>query len=177
VQVVVQRMASALEHVHRCGVIHRDVKPENILLARPDDPSSCMLSDFDMAILNETASKAGRRIVGTAGYCAPEILLQNPFSYKVDTFSLGVVMYVSLVGDAPFPLAWNAKAKQLITTGQVSFDRCWEVYFFVLSLYSIRPPLTDVSFSRRIPSLRKRKDAFKKCSVRIQRQGQACPPF
>eukprot|EP00658_Telonema_sp_P-2_P050383 TRINITY_DN38419_c0_g1_i1.p1 TRINITY_DN38419_c0_g1~~TRINITY_DN38419_c0_g1_i1.p1 ORF type:complete len:201 (-),score=52.54 TRINITY_DN38419_c0_g1_i1:166-768(-) len=95
-------IVAALQHVHSFGVIHRDIKPENLLLSAPDDPGRLLLSDFDMAIEDSADSQEKFGLVGTVGYTAPE-LGSVDYSFKVDVWSLGVVMYVMLVGGHPWP--------------------------------------------------------------------------
>ena len=64
------------------GVVHRDIKPENILLLKPDDPTSVLLSDFDMSIEDCVSAKEKFGLVGTKGYTAPELGSMD-YSYKV----------------------------------------------------------------------------------------------
>jgi eukaryotic-like serine/threonine-protein kinase len=102
-----QRLASALEEVHRAGIVHRDIKPSNIFLAGDDDRGdvarACML-DFGIArVLAATTLTAPGAVVGTPGYMAPEqIRADGDPKGASDVFSLGCVLFECLTGRAPF---------------------------------------------------------------------------
>ena len=106
-------LARALEVAHGAGVIHRDVKPANIQLARrPDGSSRTVLLDFGIArSLDPSVTLTGTGlVVGTAGYIAPEVGMGGRTAdERSDIYSLGVVLYEALVGAPPF-VAANAMA-------------------------------------------------------------------
>ena len=96
-------MAQALDYAHHRGVIHRDVKPSNILFTETNEP---MLSDFGIAkILDTNVSDAltGSGVgIGTPEYMAPEQGLGLPVDARTDIYSLGIVLYEILTGRKPF---------------------------------------------------------------------------
>jgi eukaryotic-like serine/threonine-protein kinase len=102
----VQRMArevlAALEAAHRAGVVHRDIKPGNLLLT-PD--SSVKVADFGIAkaaeALGSDVTMTGQ-VVGTPAYLAPERLEGRPATAPSDLYSLGVVLYEALSGTKPY---------------------------------------------------------------------------
>ena len=98
------KVAEALHAVHDAGVVHRDVKPSNILLRHDGAP---VLTDFGLVLIQSDAA-AGRRmtmenvIVGTADYMSPEQVSGAPMDGRSDVYSLGVVLYELLCGHVPF---------------------------------------------------------------------------
>jgi eukaryotic-like serine/threonine-protein kinase len=103
---IVAHVGAALDALHRLGLVHRDVKPGNVLL----DPSGrALLTDFGVAraAAHSTLTKAGR-VVGTPDYLAPELIRGEPATPSTDIYALGCVAYAALAGAPPFadrPLA------------------------------------------------------------------------
>ena len=94
-------MAAGLEHMHENGYMHLDFKPENVLVTRN---ANVKLVDFDLAQpIPEKPKKASKKNPGTPAYMAPEQLLGQPISHRVDIFSFGVAAYELLTNQKPFP--------------------------------------------------------------------------
>ncbi len=97
---IISQAAAALQHAHDEGVVHRDVKPSNILL---DEHGTAQLSDFGFAYWSETnLNLTGSGLVGTPGYMSPEQCLGEGITELSDQYSLGVVLYQLVVGRIPF---------------------------------------------------------------------------
>jgi hypothetical protein len=97
----VARVAGALDAIHRAGLVHRDVKPANILFA---DSGHVYLSDFGLTRSTSTTSGPTRsgQWVGTAHYVAPEQIRGEAVDGRADVYALGGVLYFALTGEPPF---------------------------------------------------------------------------
>jgi serine/threonine-protein kinase len=110
---LVSQAAEALHHAHNAGIVHRDVKPGNLLI-RPD--GRLVLTDFGIArILAADLPTTAGQVVGTAAYLAPEQVLGAPVSPATDMYALGVVAYECLTLTRPF-VADTAVAVALMHT-------------------------------------------------------------
>ncbi len=97
---IIEQMASALQYAHDSGVIHRDVKPSNILI---DDKGNAWLSDFGTAYVHEaTAQLTGSGLIGTPHYMAPEQARGEPVTPRTDEYALGVILYQMCTGQLPY---------------------------------------------------------------------------
>ena len=105
----VKQLASALLYAHERKLVHRDVKPENMLLGSNNE---VLLSDFGIATASQSSRYDGTgQVVGTASYMAPEQILGKPVTAS-DQYALGVVVYEWLSGDRPFLGTFTEVASQ-----------------------------------------------------------------
>ncbi|MCU0463253.1 MAG: serine/threonine protein kinase [Anaerolineae bacterium] len=104
---LVRDIAAGLDAVHRVGVVHRDVKPSNILLRPTDYGVEAVLIDFGVVRVDSEASIAQRKeFIGTLHYAAPEQLMANrQADHRADIYALGVIAYQLLTGHHPFDVS------------------------------------------------------------------------
>ena len=98
---ILDQVAAALSAAHRQGVVHRDVKPGNVLL---DEEGNAYLTDFGVALdAGSPERSTGTMMRGTPGYLSPEQVRLDPASPQTDVYALGIVAYEMLTGVHPFP--------------------------------------------------------------------------
>ncbi|WP_084760083.1 protein kinase domain-containing protein [Nocardia mangyaensis] len=104
---ILAETATGLDFAHASGVLHRDVKPANILLAKPPigRPERVVLTDFGIAAVrdSETTLASAGSITATLAYAAPEHLTGAPLDHRADQYSLACTLFWMLTGSVPFP--------------------------------------------------------------------------
>ncbi|KAJ9113209.1 hypothetical protein QFC22_006048 [Naganishia vaughanmartiniae] len=97
------QIISAVQYMHRCRVMHRDLKLGNVFL---DKRMNVQVGDFGLAALIEKEGDRRKTVCGTPNYIAPEVLYgkSEGHSYEVDIWSIGVILYTMLVGKPPFQM-------------------------------------------------------------------------
>jgi len=101
---IVRKVTSAMVYMHSQNIVHRDLKPENLLLRRKpnhaQDPVDVKIIDFGLSkCMTEPVAQS---FLGTRGYLAPEMLQRRNYTKAVDTWALGVIVFVLLCGCLPF---------------------------------------------------------------------------
>jgi len=138
---IIAELVLAVAHLHEYGIIHRDVKPENVLL---DSCGHARLTDFGLSKFNVTAPDHGAySMCGSPGYIAPEVLSGRGYGFSVDWWQLGMTLLETTTGNLP----WNgnsmtdiAKAfntKRLVIPNYLSGDAA----DFLTSILNVYPNL------------------------------------
>jgi serine/threonine protein kinase len=96
---LIRELACALDYAHSQGIVHRDIKPGNVLLATDGRPK---ITDFGVAKLNMAYQTVAGQALGTPAYMSPEQLNGDAVDGRSDLFSLGVILYTLLTGHRPF---------------------------------------------------------------------------
>jgi len=99
---VIYKLLQAVSYIHQKGILHRDIKPENLILRNKDDIDDICIADFGLADYYNTDGKYLFTRCGTPGYVAPELLHDKIYDYKIDIFSVGILMYLLITGHPPF---------------------------------------------------------------------------
>jgi tRNA A-37 threonylcarbamoyl transferase component Bud32/streptogramin lyase len=98
------QVGEALDAAHAHGLVHRDVKPANVLVTQEGGEEHCYLSDFGLARSREAPAEAvgASHLSGTIDYTAPEQSAREPLDHRADVYSLGCVLFECLAGEPPF---------------------------------------------------------------------------
>jgi len=125
-----RQMCLGVKYLHDRSITHRDLKPENVLLVQPETNETIIkITDFGLSrFINETSLM--KTFCGTPNYLAPEVLAtrgESSYTNKVDVWSLGVILYICLVGYPPFSSSESGKPmNDQIINGLYTFpDEFW----------------------------------------------------
>jgi len=121
-----KQIINGLEACHNANVVHRDLKPQNLLL---DSKFNLKITDFGLSKIIQSDADAVMKTtyVGTRGYQAPELLLNQKYDLKCDIFSVGVILFILMAGYPPFEQASkNDKWFKPLMQGKI--DKFWKAH-------------------------------------------------
>ncbi|WP_424935984.1 MULTISPECIES: Stk1 family PASTA domain-containing Ser/Thr kinase [Bacteria] len=96
---IMDAVLSGLAAAHRAGIVHRDVKPENVLLA---EDGRIKIGDFGLARATSANTATGQQLMGTIAYLAPELVTRGTADARSDIYALGIMLYEMLTGEQPY---------------------------------------------------------------------------
>ncbi len=96
---IMDAVLSGLAAAHRAGIVHRDVKPENVLLA---EDGRIKIGDFGLARATTANTATGQMLLGTIAYLAPELVTRGTADARSDIYALGIMLYEMLAGEQPY---------------------------------------------------------------------------
>ncbi len=102
---LIAQIGNGLDAIHAAGLVHRDVKPANVLLSGGDGADHAYITDFGVArnVATESGLTQTGRFVGTLDYVAPEQISGGAIDARVDVYALGCLLFKLLTGEVPFP--------------------------------------------------------------------------
>ncbi|MDE0546739.1 Stk1 family PASTA domain-containing Ser/Thr kinase [Microbacterium sp. C7(2022)] len=96
---IMDAILSGLSAAHRAGIVHRDVKPENVLLA---EDGRIKIGDFGLARATTANTATGAQLLGTIAYLAPELVTRGSADARSDIYALGIMLFEMLTGEQPY---------------------------------------------------------------------------
>ena len=121
-RVIIRKIAQALQYLHGLGIIHRDIKLENIIIDEDNGHiRDVKLIDFGLSCILGPG-QTSQEPVGTLKYAAPEVISRVPYRETVDAWGIGVVAYICLIGRMPFFGKTESEIAMRIIKKQLEFD-------------------------------------------------------
>ncbi|MFJ5144604.1 serine/threonine-protein kinase [Curtobacterium sp. NPDC088465] len=149
------QVAEGLAAVHAQGIVHRDVKPANVLLE--SDGQHVKLADFGIALLRDAARVTGTgTVIGTAAYISPEQVLGREVTGQADVYALGLVLLQCLTGARPFPGTAVESATARLTRGpdiDQHLPTAWRTLLHVMTAQDPAERPTAAEAARRLRAL------------------------
>lgn len=122
-QRLMQQVVSGVAHLHSNGIVHRDLKLENLLFQTRSSYSRILICDFGLSrIIDEENLRMLTTTVGTPSYMAPEVFTKKGHGKPVDIWALGIIAYVVLSGLQPFDRDSPSEEREAIENGDLRFE-------------------------------------------------------
>jgi len=115
-----KQVAEAMVYMHRRGIVHRDMKPENVLLSEQELKAEIKVSDFGLATYYKDGQPKLEGLMGTPGFIAPEMIKRQGYTTQVDLWAVGMIMYVMLAGNYP----WDDETIDTLTYSNIDPPFC-----------------------------------------------------
>ena len=126
VQDLTYQIALGVKYLHEFGIVHRDLKLENIMMSDSSDQAVPKIVDFGLAKIIGPSNTASEPF-GTLGYVAPEVLRKQPYTFSCDVWSIGCIIYALLSGSLPFDHESQKETIRMTLEDKLVFDlACWD---------------------------------------------------
>ena len=120
---IVKQIAAGLEHIHGNNIVHRDMKHMNIFFSNDSMNPRVKIADFGLASrLSDNHPFVTKRL-GTVGFMAPEVALEQPSEYKADVWSLGVIVFALISSKVPFQGVDHEDTLEKIINDELEFSQ------------------------------------------------------
>lgn len=126
VKKIVLQLILGVRYLHSFGIVHRDLKLENVMMSDMNDGAIPKIVDFGLSKIIGPNEKANEPF-GTVGYVAPEVLKQNPYSFSCDVWSIGCIFYALISGSLPFDSSSEKETKRMTVEEPVVYtEPAWK---------------------------------------------------
>ena len=122
------QIANGLNYLHSYGVLHRDLKPDNIMLSDSSENATIKIMDFGLSKILAPQERVNDGF-GTLSFVAPEVLIRQPYNKQIDIWSMGVILYYMLTGCLPFDDENDSEEiiAKMIVFNEVAFpEKLWK---------------------------------------------------
>ncbi|XP_067139711.1 serine/threonine-protein kinase H1 homolog [Centruroides vittatus] len=125
---VLKMVLNGVGYLHKLGITHRDLRPDNLLYYHPGSDSRILITDFGFASTRKASGNPYMHTVcGVPHYIAPEVVARRPYTCSVDMWAVGVITYILLSGTFPFDAEQDSQIFKLILKGSFSMsNQVWE---------------------------------------------------
>ena len=124
---IIEQMSQAVQYFQQYGIIHRDLKLENIMMSDDSDQAQPKIIDFGLARVIGPTMRSDEPF-GTLGYVAPEVLKKEPYNFTCDVWSIGCIAYALLSGSLPFDHQSPQETVRMTLKDPLVFDLpCWKL--------------------------------------------------
>lgn len=128
VRIILYQITKGIDYLHKYGVAHRDLKPDNIMLHKKGSINYLKIMDFGLSKILGPQEKVADGF-GTLSFVAPEVLVRKPYNKEVDIWSIGITLYYILTGTLPFDNSEDNEeviAKKIVFSKLEFYDKKWK---------------------------------------------------